>query len=75
VHMKIRYQCKECGGSSICQHGRLKYNKTKCKECLQEGITYGLCIHKKRRTVCVECKAAAASSVSVPVGVAPSPLS
>ena len=23
-HGRVRYQCKECGGSQICEHGRLR---------------------------------------------------
>jgi hypothetical protein len=26
----VRSVCKECGGSAICEHGRVKYT---CKEC------------------------------------------
>ena len=29
-HGRVRYQCKECGGSQICEHGRLR---SICKEC------------------------------------------
>ena len=27
---RIKFQCKECGGNGICEHGR---ERTKCKEC------------------------------------------
>ena len=29
-HGRVKYQCKECGGSAICEHGR---QQSKCKEC------------------------------------------
>ena len=38
---------KECGGSSICQHGR---EDSKCKECGGSGI----CEHEQRRNECKE---------------------
>ena len=47
-HMKIKYNCKECHGSSLCNHGKIKY---KCKDC--NGSS--LCDHGKRKSRCVEC--------------------
>jgi hypothetical protein len=62
--MKVR--CKDCGGSSICQHSKRKYEckecigssfcehnriKSTCKECGGSSI----CEHKKIRSVCKEC--------------------
>ncbi len=41
-------RCKECGGSAICEHGRLKYS---CKECGGSGI----CEHDRRKSKCKEC--------------------
>lgn len=40
--------CKECGGASICEHGR---SRTYCKEC--EGGS--LCEHKQRKDRCADC--------------------
>ena len=40
--------CKECGGASICEHGR---SRTYCKEC--EGGS--LCEHKERKDRCADC--------------------
>jgi len=45
---KNKSACKECGGASICPHGR---SKTYCKEC--KGGS--LCIHKKRKDRCADC--------------------
>ena len=41
-------ECKECGGASICEHGRQRYT---CKECGGRGI----CEHGRRRSLCKEC--------------------
>ena len=30
IHGKIKYCCKECGGSQICEHNKSKY---RCKKC------------------------------------------
>ena len=43
--------CKECGGSQICEHGRVRY---RCKECGGKGI----CEHGRRRCRCKDCHAA-----------------
>ena len=40
--------CKECGGASICEHGRMR---SKCKECGGASI----CEHGRRRSKCKEC--------------------
>ena len=40
--------CKECGGASICEHGRLRFQ---CKECGGASI----CEHGRRRSRCKEC--------------------
>ena len=40
--------CKECGGASICEHGRLRHV---CKEC--GGVS--ICEHGRRRHACKEC--------------------
>ena len=40
--------CKECGGSSMCEHGR---RRSECKEC---GGT-SMCEHGRRRRQCKEC--------------------
>ena len=41
--------CKQCGGSRICTHGRVKRF---CKECGGSG----LCVHQKRIYLCRLCK-------------------
>ena len=40
--------CKECGGSGICEHGRLR---SQCKECGGSSI----CEHGRVRGVCKDC--------------------
>jgi len=45
-------QCKECGGGSICEHGR---QRSRCKEC---GGKDRICEHGRRRSDCKECHAA-----------------
>ena len=40
--------CKDCGGSSICQHGR---QRSMCKDCGGSG----LCQHGRLRSKCNEC--------------------
>ncbi len=47
-HGKVKYLCKDCGGSQICEHGKCKYQ---CKECGGSGI----CDHRKRKSRCKEC--------------------
>ena len=42
------HQCKECGGSKKCEHGR---QRSQCKECAGSGI----CEHGRRRSKCKEC--------------------
>ena len=41
--------CKECGGSSICEH---RQRRSRCKEC--GGV--GICEHGRQRNVCKECE-------------------
>ena len=43
-----RSHCKDCGGSSICEHGRRKY---RCKDC--GGSSF--CEHGKRKSRCKDC--------------------
>ena len=52
-----RTRCKECGGASICEHGRQRYQ---CKECGGSGI----CEHGRERRRCKECIAAKAGTQS-----------
>ncbi|KOO32808.1 hypothetical protein Ctob_011964 [Chrysochromulina tobinii] len=40
--------CKECGGSAICVHDRIR---STCKECGGSAI----CAHDRRRSLCKEC--------------------
>jgi hypothetical protein len=49
--------CKECGGSQICEHGRIR---SMCKECGGSQI----CEHGHRRNRCKECIAAKAGTKS-----------
>ena len=44
----MRSTCKECGGASICEHGRVR---STCKECGGASI----CEHGRRRSRCKEC--------------------
>ena len=44
----MRSSCKECGGGSICGHGRVR---ARCKECGGGSI----CEHGRVRSVCKEC--------------------
>ena len=44
--------CHQCGGASICKHGR-RYNQ--CKEC--GGVS--ICEHGRQHSKCKECKACA----------------
>ena len=44
-HDKIKSQCKECGGRSICIHKRYKPT---CIECEGKSI----CEHKRQKSVC-----------------------
>jgi hypothetical protein len=65
-HGKLKYICKECGGSQICEHNKIKSRckecggsqicehgiyKTGCKECGGSQI----CEHKKHKSRCKEC--------------------
>ena len=43
-----RSVCKECGGSAICVHDRIR---STCKECGGSAI----CAHDRRRSLCKEC--------------------
>ena len=49
-HNRVKYICKECGGSSICPHNR---RKTRCYECGGGSI----CHHNRRKSRCKECLA------------------
>jgi hypothetical protein len=44
----MKSQCRECGGSQICEHNRIK---SSCKECGGSQI----CEHGKRKYECKEC--------------------
>jgi hypothetical protein len=48
-HWKKKYDCKECGGSSICPHGTSKWL---CVECGGSSI----CPHGREKRTCKECK-------------------
>ena len=48
THRKLRNQCKDCGGASICEHNR---RRSVCKDC---GGT-SICEHNRVRSKCVDC--------------------
>ena len=65
-HGRMRYRCKECGGSAICEHGRRRSDarsavghqsastvvrRSQCKECGGDRI----CEHGRERSQCKEC--------------------
>jgi hypothetical protein len=45
----VRSECKECGGGSICDHGR---QRSQCKECGGGSI----CEHGRVRSKCRGCR-------------------
>jgi hypothetical protein len=47
-HGRVRYYCRDCGGSQICQHDKYKRN---CKACHGGQI----CAHDRFRKSCREC--------------------
>ena len=47
-HGRLRYTCKQCGGSGVCQHGRVRYT---CKQCGGSGV----CQHGRVRRICKDC--------------------
>ena len=66
-HDRIKYQCKECKGGSICEHNR---RRTLCKECKggsicendrelgqnERGEGGSFCEHNRIRSRCKECE-------------------
>jgi hypothetical protein len=46
--MKIKAQCRDCGSSLFCEHGRQKYQ---CKDCGGSKI----CKHGKQKAQCKDC--------------------
>lgn len=48
IHNKLKYCCKECGGSRICCHGRYKQFCTQCP-------SSDICRHRKQQRLCKEC--------------------
>jgi hypothetical protein len=71
VHNRTPSACKECGGSSFCEHGSMKYRCVKCATgtaiCEHGRIKYHctdcegscICIHKKQRRTCKICDGSA----------------
>ena len=59
---RLRRRCEECGGGSLCGHGRVRSD---CKEC----SPHRFCEHgRERRTgarMCKECRKAAVEIVEV----------
>lgn len=51
-HNRIKYQCRDCNGSSICEHN---CRKTRCKECKGNSI----CEHGKIKYQCKDCNGSA----------------
>ena len=47
-HRSCHFFCKDCKGSGICEHQRLR---TRCNDCKGSGI----CEHQRRRTQCKDC--------------------
>ena len=47
-HGRLKYTCKDCGGSAICKHGRQKWS---CKDC--GGVS--ICEHGRYKTQCKDC--------------------
>jgi len=45
----IKYNCKRCGGSSYCHHGK---SKKHCRDC--DGVS--LCIHRRVKIYCKLCE-------------------
>ena len=59
-HGRQRRQCKECGGSSICEHGRkcavgLKSASTVVSAICARVRRVSICEHGRRRSDCKEC--------------------
>ena len=48
----MRTKCKDCSGSQICEHNRVR---TKCKDCGGGSI----CQHNNARSICIECEGGA----------------
>lgn len=46
--------CKDCGGSQICEHGRIRYS---CRVC---GV--GRCAHGREKRFCLDCGGSAVCS-------------
>ena len=59
-----RNQCKECGGSSTCQHLQHGRERTVCKECGGASIYQ----HGRRCSACKECRGGRVASRSVSTG-------
>ena len=51
-HGKIKYYCKECGGTGLCKHER---RKDRCKDCGGSS----LCNHNRIKYECKECTGSA----------------
>ena len=54
---RLKSQCRQCKGASICPHQR---RKSDCRECGGAGV----CPHQRRRRACKECAAAASGASS-----------
>jgi len=48
VHGKLKYVCRDCGGSRICEHGK---QKQQCRDCGGSAI----CEHGKFKNTCRDC--------------------
>ena len=56
IYNKYKSQCKDCGGSGICEHSRIRWL---CKDCGGSGI----CEHSRQRSQCKDC--GGSSNVSI----------
>lgn len=52
IHKRVRQQCKQCHGTSICSHG---FRKANCRACGGSEI----CCHGKFKRLCKQCKGTA----------------
>jgi len=48
IYGNLKYTCKSCKGSKICEHNRQKYL---CKDCGGKGI----CLHNRQKYFCKDC--------------------
>lgn len=54
-HRKQKNLCLACGGSSLCEHGKLHHY---CRDCPAPYGGSKLCPHKKKKYICKDCRGA-----------------